>query len=109
MIILTYEHLPRDEIDKIGSSNFHGDPGAALLEVLDPEQNCNFNVSDFEYVFFKLTLTRLRQDHYINVPIDLSQVLFICTANTLETISAPLLDRCEVVVLPGVFVELFRR
>ncbi|GBE87130.1 Lon protease homolog 2, peroxisomal [Sparassis crispa] len=72
-----------DEVDKVGHNSIHGDPSAALLEVLDPEQNHSF------------------KDHYINVPIDLSQVLFICTSNTLETIALPLLDRCEIVQLSG--------
>jgi ATP-dependent Lon protease len=72
-----------DEIDKVGGANYKGDPASALLEVLDPEQNFAFN------------------DNFLEEPYDLSNVLFICTANYLENVPAPLLDRLELIEVPS--------
>ncbi|EPB75174.1 endopeptidase La [Ancylostoma ceylanicum] len=76
-----------DEVDKIGSAGYHGDPASALLELLDPEQNANFN------------------DHFLDVPVDLSRVLFLCTANVVDQIPGPLKDRMELIDVSGYLAE----
>ncbi|KAJ1374700.1 Lon protease mitochondrial [Parelaphostrongylus tenuis] len=76
-----------DEVDKIGGAGYHGDPASALLELLDPEQNANFN------------------DHFLDVPVDLSRVLFICTANSVDNIPGPLKDRMELIEVSGYLAE----
>lgn len=76
-----------DEVDKMGRHSYMGDPTSALLELLDPEQNANF------------------LDHYLDVPVDVSKVLFICTANVTDTIPEPLKDRMEMIDVSGYVLE----
>ncbi|KAF8365571.1 lonp-1 [Pristionchus pacificus] len=76
-----------DEVDKMGGAGYHGDPSSALLELLDPEQNAAFN------------------DHFLDVPVDLSKVLFVCTANAIDRLPGPLRDRMELIDVSGYLAE----